>query len=514
MLISIISALFISTLSGPPDTTALRFSKEIKASDMEAFLKKLAGREFEGRETGKKGQKLAASYIANIFKQNGLTGIVSDTGYFQQYPLTVQNPAGIELKIAKKKFAFLKDFYFFPGFSDVDINTDSIVFAGYGIDAPNYSDYRKCNCAGKVLVILDGEPVDKDSNSVITGTKETSEWSNSWRLKSEAGLKNQAKAVLIISANFEKKLAGSRHFIENPNVKLDIPKESKPSIPFIYISPQLGEKLLGKKVPELKSITKKTDSSAVYISKRKFRLSIQRPVERIFAENVLGFIPGTSKKDEVLVISAHYDHLGKKDTTIYYGADDDGSGTTALLSLAKAFAKASSMGFRPKRSILFLAVSGEEKGLLGSEYYSENPVIPLKNTVVDLNIDMIGRRDKKHINTPDYIYLIGSDKLSTELHQISEATNSTYTNLELDYTYNNVNDPNRYYYRSDHYNFAKHNIPVIFYFNGVHEDYHKPTDTVDKIEFAKMEKITRLVFLTAWEIANRDARITIDKKPN
>jgi Zn-dependent M28 family amino/carboxypeptidase len=170
-------------------------------------------------------------------------------------------------------------------------------------------------------------------------------------------------------------------------------------------------------------------------------------------------------------------------------------------------------GHGPKRSMLFMTVSGEEKGLLGSEYYADNPVFPLENTVVDLNIDMIGRIDENHAPDSNYVYIIGSDKLSTELHALSEETNKTYAGIEFDYTYNDENDPNRFYYRSDHYNFAKNNIPVIFYFTGVHEDYHQPTDTVDKIMFQKMEKIARLIFHTAWEIANRDERLKVDVMP-
>jgi len=155
-------------------------------------------------------------------------------------------------------------------------------------------------------------------------------------------------------------------------------------------------------------------------------------------------------------------------------------------------------------------VSGEEKGLLGSEYYSDNPIFPLENTVANLNIDMIGRVDEAHKDDPNYIYLIGSDKLSTELHTISEDANKMYTNVALDYTYNHPDDPNRFYYRSDHYNFAKNGIPVIFYFSGVHEDYHQPTDTPDKIMHEKMEPIVRLVFHTAWELSNREQRIVVD----
>ena len=230
----------------------------------------------------------------------------------------------------------------------------------------------------------------------------------------------------------------------------------------------------------------------------------------IKGENVLGYIEGTDLKEELIIITAHYDHLGKHEDKIFNGADDDGSGTAATLEIAEAFMLAKKEGNGPRRSVLIMPVSGEEKGLLGSKYYTDHPIYPLENTVANLNIDMIGRVDDWHENG-DYVYLIGADMLSQELHDISEQTNDQYIGLDLDYTFNAEDDPNRYYYRSDHYNFAKNNIPVIFYFNGVHEDYHKVTDTVEKIDFNKIQTITRLVFLTAWELANRDERIQLNK---
>ncbi|MAO09696.1 MAG: peptidase M28 [Flavobacteriaceae bacterium] len=230
------------------------------------------------------------------------------------------------------------------------------------------------------------------------------------------------------------------------------------------------------------------------------------------SENVVAFIEGSEKPDEIIVLSAHYDHVGmREDGTIYNGADDDGSGTMAMLEIAEAFQQAVKDGNGPKRSILFLHVTAEEIGLFGSRYYTENPIFPLENTVANLNTDMIGRIDPDKKDNPNYIYLIGSDKLSQELHNVSEEVNEKYINLELDYKYNDENDPNRFYYRSDHYNFAKNNIPIIFYFNGTHEDYHKPTDTPDKIEYELMTKRTQLIFQTAWEVANREGRISADK---
>lgn len=224
-------------------------------------------------------------------------------------------------------------------------------------------------------------------------------------------------------------------------------------------------------------------------------------------DNILGFIPGSEKPNEIVVVSAHYDHVGMENGVIYNGADDDGSGSVALLEMAQAFKQAEKDGYSPKRSILFIHFTGEELGLLGSRYYTDiQPVFPLKNTIVNLNIDMIGRVDAAHLENPEYVYIIGSDFLSKDLHHTSEISNQQCCQLTLDYTYNSTTDPNQFYYRSDHYNFAKNNIPVIFYFNGVHEDYHQPGDTPDKINYDILAKRTQLVFATAWNLANGKKR--------
>ena len=234
-------------------------------------------------------------------------------------------------------------------------------------------------------------------------------------------------------------------------------------------------------------------------------------VTQVETENVLGYLEGTDKKDELVIITAHYDHIGRNGEQINNGADDDGSGTTSVMEIAEAFMEAKKAGHGPRRSMLFMTVTGEEKGLLGSAYYTNNPIFPLENTVVDLNIDMIGRTDEAHEENREFVYLVGSDRLSSELHDLSEEVNKTFTNLSLDYTYNDEDHPDRIYYRSDHWNFAKNNVPVIFYFNGTHEDYHRPTDTVDKIEFDLLQKRAQLVFYTAWVVANREDRLVVDK---
>lgn len=229
------------------------------------------------------------------------------------------------------------------------------------------------------------------------------------------------------------------------------------------------------------------------------------------APNVLGYLEGSDLKDELVVISAHYDHMGvHANGEIFNGADDNASGTTGIIEIASAFSKSKKEGNGPRRSLLFIGFTAEEKGLLGSKHYTDHPTFPLENTVANLNIDMIGRVVSEYESNPDYIYVIGSDKLSSTLHQISEDANAKYTGLHLDYKFNSPDDPQRIYYRSDHYNFAKNGIPVVFYFDGIHEDYHKVTDTIEKINFEQLIKRAKLVFFTAWEVANRDQRLIVD----
>lgn len=229
------------------------------------------------------------------------------------------------------------------------------------------------------------------------------------------------------------------------------------------------------------------------------------------SENIWAFIEGSEKSEEIVVVSAHYDHVGMKRGEIYNGADDDGSGTVAIMEIAAAFQKAKNEGHGPKRSILIMHMTGEEHGLHGSRYYTQNPLFPIENTVADVNIDMIGRRDPFHENTNNYVYLIGSDYLSTDLYNLCEEVNKKYNFLTIDYKYNDKNDRNRYYYRSDHYNFAKKGIPVVFIYNGEHADYHKPTDEVSKIEFDALTTRTKYAFAIVAEIANRKDRLVVDK---
>ena len=234
-------------------------------------------------------------------------------------------------------------------------------------------------------------------------------------------------------------------------------------------------------------------------------------IDWVKTENVAAIIEGSIYPNEYIVLTAHLDHVGIEDGEIFNGADDDGSGSMALLEIAEAFKLAELDGNRPKRSVVILHVSAEEKGLLGSKYYTDNPLYPLDETITNLNVDMIGRTDPtRNSNNDEYIYLIGTDRLSSMLHNTSEKVNNNTVKLELDYRFNAWDDPNRFYERSDHWHFAKNNIPVIFYFSGTHEDYHMPSDTADKIRYDLLTKRTKLIFHTAWEIANMEETISVD----
>lgn len=493
------------------DSIAEHYSKSISQENMSKNLHVLASDAYEGRETGKKGQKMAAAYIAQQFKSAGIPPY-KDTTYYQEFRLNVILPKPAEVRVNGKKYKNNKDFYTYPEQAKQYIETDSILFLGYGIKDINYNDYKGVNVKNKVVMVLSGEPLSKDSLSLITGKKTRSAWTAYPRAKVEEAKENGIKALLVVVDDVSRDISTYKHKLESPSMKFELDKET----PFVlYISRKMAADIMGSSrkkdtIQALKNMISLRQQPFHTQVKRKFSISVQNTLQQVSSENVLGYIEGSDLKDEVVIVTAHYDHLGKHGKEVFNGADDDGSGTVAVIEMAKVFAKAKKEGVGPRRSMLFMAVSGEEKGLLGSSYYVKNPVFPLKNTVCDLNIDMIGRLDARHENNPNYVYIIGSDKLSTALHKAGENANKLYTQLELDYTYNDEKDKNRYYYRSDHYNFAKKGIPVIFYFCGVHPDYHKESDEVEKIDFKKMKKITDLVFFTAWDVANREDRVAVD----
>ncbi len=496
---------------------SIEYAATINASELREHLMIIASDEFEGRETGMPGQKKAAEYIANYFEglqiepYDGLT-------YFQEYPLKRESFVSTTCSVNGREFKFIEDFYFFGSSVNRNVKLSDVQLSGYGIAAKSWDDYKGVDIKGKAVMILTDVPRNKKGEPVVSG-EEFEMWAADWRMKVEEAKSRGAKELIMVNQDYDSYMSRVKYYLENPGMSLvddsESPEENE-DFQVFFVSPEMADALLddskNKNLKKYKKRISKGKSPKQSSIRADFNLNLENKIENFTGENVLAFIEGTDLKEEIVVVTAHYDHIGRKGDEINNGADDDGSGTVSALEIAEAFQMAKLQGNGPRRSVLVMTVSGEEKGLLGSRYYSDHPIYPLENTVVDLNIDMIGRVDEAHKDGEDYIYLIGSDKLSTDLHRISETANSDYVNLELDYTYNDPNDPNKFYYRSDHYNFAKHGIPVIFYFSGVHEDYHKPTDTPDKIMYDKLEKVARLVFHTAWELANRDDAPIVDKE--
>ena len=522
--ILILIAFIGSQFGANAQTDASTFANTITPADLKRHLTIIASDSLGGRDMGSEGLQMAADYVTKHFQKLGLTPIAKDkdgaASFLQKYPLYNKGYGEAFLKNSKKRFDNDQDF-FIKGIINIDsLQNFPVVFAGYGIESQKYDDYAKVNVTDKIVIILEGEPRKKDGKYLVTATEKESKWgdSNSWQRKITLAKNKGARHVLMVSAESDFGLALRRQKVMSDRfirVSLEKYAETASGNAVFMISEAIAADILGVSKPEFvaaaQKITETGEPTAGLTSKENLQIKAPRVTQIIEGMNVAGFMPGTDKKDEVVIITAHLDHIGiTSKGEINNGADDDGSGTVSILELAEAFAVARDKGQGPRRSILFMTVTGEEKGLFGSEYYTSNPLIPLAQTVCDLNIDMIGRVDEAHKNNPKYVYLIGSDKLSSDLHRISEEANAKTVKYDLDYTFNDPADPNRFYYRSDHYNFAKNKIPVIFYFTGVHEDYHRPGDDVEKILFDKQADIVKLVFYTAWELTNRNERIKVD----
>jgi hypothetical protein len=495
------------------------YAKTITAADLKKHLYIIAGAGMEGRGTGTPGLERAALYIENQFKQVGLQPGYKG-GYQYYYPLYQDSMEKAWVKVGNTNFEPGRHFNgnLRQGINN-HVNGDGVVFMGYGIDDPAYSDYKGKDVKGKIVMVMEGEPKKNDTAYMITGTSKRSNWAFISSLKQKAAADNGAIAILVINNNFPK-YNPARKITRGP-LYPDFEANKNAPIAHLYnVGDTLAMAIVGDaRLKELKDDAKAGKPLAMNIIKKDLELHFAKKRFETRTSNVVGLLPGTDLKDEYVVITGHMDHLGKKDSIIYYGADDDGSGTCAVMEIAEAFMAAKKAGKGPRRSILFMTVSGEEMGLWGSEYYTKNPIFPLEKTTVDLNIDMIGRMGSEYTAKPgkpgdadslNYVYVIGDDKLSSDLRPISEMANKGTVDLKLDYKYNDPKDPNRFYYRSDHYNFAEKGVPIIFYFNGVHNDYHRPTDTPDKISYDLYARRAQLVFYTGWLMANRDAMLKRD----
>lgn len=458
------------------------YAKTITAVDLKKRLYIVAGAEMQGRETATEGQRKAAAYIESEFKSLGLLPGNKDS-YQMLYNVYQDSLADAKIEVNGQSYQMDKDFNASLNNTSSTLRFSEIVFVG----ANAADSLKNANLAGKAVMIVGGAAQGLGRGGGLQGV------GNIYSTLVNKGV----AAIISVVNNYPRTTATTGKGSQTISIfKRNV-------LPQLFtVSENIAKAIVGNDYDNLKS-----NISSIKIYPSEILLDVKKIELAAATSNVIGILPGTDLKDEYLVISAHYDHLGMRaDGTIYYGADDDGSGTVGVMQIAQAFAKAKAEGKGPRRTIVFMTVSGEEKGLWGSEYYTSHPIFPLEKTTANLNIDMIGRTDssRKIGDSLNYVYVVGDDKLSSDLRTISETVNKKYLKLELDYKFNDPSDTQRIYYRSDHYNFAKNGVPIIFYYDGMlGADYHRPTDTPDKINYNLLAKRAQLVFYTAWEMANR-----------
>ncbi len=487
----------------------------ITPAELRMHLEFLASDELGGRYTLSPSFAIAARYLASRLEGYGFRGAGQNGSFLQSFELTASKPdaarMALELTINGKPetFKFAED-YFQAQVTRTGEAQGQIVYVGSGISAPElkHDDYAGVDVKGKIVLEVSELPAGIDASHLTPEQQGAA-----------AAAAHGAAGILVVPPqrflDFMKQKSAMQRIATREAVRLG---KGEGKIPALAVGPDLAQKLFSGMGTELKSAmdaARKNEGPQTKALQISAKMNVAIEQTRSTSQNVAGILEGTDPvlKSEYVTFSAHYDHLKTSEKgEIYHGADDDGSGTSAVLAIARAMSLE-----RPKRSVLVIFHAGEELGLLGSEYNTDvAPAVPLDKVVVDLNIDMIGRskpvgdtdaRDE-HLTDAHTVYLVGADRISPELNQLSEETNKQFQKLKLDYYYNDPNNPERIYFRSDHWNYAKHGIPIIFYFDGVHVDYHRPTDTVDKIDFAKMTQVTRLVFETGWRIANLDHRLT------
>jgi hypothetical protein len=462
-------------------TTPATFAKLITPEDLKKHLYIIAGKDMEGRETASEGQRKAAAYIEGQFRRIGL--LPGNNGSYQMnYPVYQDSLAGATFEVNGQGYQIEKDFNPGNGNISATMRFSEVVFIG----ANAGDSLKNVNLTGKLVMLVGGGGQGRRGFGVPP-------------MLSNKGV----SAILTVANNYPRNTPTNRKGRQTTSIfnRAIGPQQ-------FSISENIARAITNGDYDKIK-----TNPAAVKTYSANILLDVQKTIINLQSSNVIGVLPGTDLKDQYLFITGHYDHLGKRDTVIWYGADDDGSGTVSVIEMAEAFAKAKAAGKGPRRTIVFMTVSGEEEGLFGSDYYTSHPIFPLEKTTADLNIDMIGRidPDRKIGDSTNYVYVVGDDKLSSDLKVISEDQNNKNTKLELDYKYNDPNDRERIYFRSDHYNFARNGVPIIFYYDGMlRPDYHQPTDTPDKINYNLMAKRAQLVFYTGWEMANRDSMLKRD----
>ena len=519
----------------------LKYQDEITESYLKKHLTAFSHDSLEGRETGMPGQKKAARYLSEQFKKLGLKPVGDNNSYYQKFDLnttvndsvifeTYQVTSSGKNVISRSVASQSTAGQYIRAFGGTDIIDAEIVFAGFGVNdsEKGVNHLEGADLAGKWVMVFQEIPYVVDGDTLIGST-------HTMRSRLQSVIQKKAKGIILIPAfpnedGYRRAaMQAQASYGNRTGMSLayrDTGESNGFSQGYNIINPTLAAKVLGlNDIDALQKYRDEIIESITEFQAKNTGFGLKHTPyshkEVVVTENVLGLIEGGDPelKDEVVVLSAHYDHvgIGRPDSTgdrIYNGANDDGSGTIGTLNAAKALAKARDNGLRPKRSVLFLMVSGEEKGLLGSRYYSDHPVIPIEKTVANINTDMIGRVDPEHrqAGNNNYVYIIGSEIISSQMDSLLVAANKESGNLELDKKYNDLSDPQQFYRRSDHWNFGRFGVPFVFFFNGVHEDYHRPSDEIDKMQFDLLAKTTRTMYATTVMVANTKMAPEVDNQ--
>ena len=479
------------------------FSRNISAENIKNDVYELASAKMQGRETAKNGQKLAAVYIYKQFKKAGLIGYKMQTdslSYFQNFSIYSKTVPGLNLSVNGKKLSEYEDFAL-SGYKSFKADDLDLIYLGTAPD----SSYTNKDLSNKAVLFL--------TSNLYAGPVKALDIINKTNCNIVFYCNPLNPHQIQTVMQRQKNMFSRRQILHPKRFPLNIPFDSlaQPEQYNRYnrmlstyqgpISAKAVAKILKVKVKDLKKCINGSPFKIKNDEKLKIDVVLQNEYNLQSTENVIACIPGTEKKDEYIVLSAHYDHIGMNGQKIYYGANDNASGTATLLEVARKLKKAVDAGLQLKRSFVFAAFTGEEKGLLGSKYFVESNTFPHSNIKTNLNIDMLGRKDNRHENL-NFVYLLGANDLYPKLKSITDSINNQYPKLELDYSYDTAD--NFLYSASDQASFVKRNIPAIFYFNGLHNDYHKTTDTPDKIDYEAIKKVSSLIFLTAIELANQE----------
>jgi hypothetical protein len=517
--------------SKPPNAAAVMAARgvdTISADQLKNYLTFIASDEMEGRDTPSRGLDTTAKFIGMNLTRWGFKPAGDNGTFYQRIALRRDQLDGARstAEINGQKFNFGDDFL--PNAVGATL-TGPLVYVGRGwvMQSKNMDDYKGIEVKDKIMVVLGGglppgiTQADMRANQGLALASPT-----------QYAQQHGAKAILVIpTATTIQNWEQQRQRVMQParaSVEKFQTQTTNAPVSSITMSTKMANALFeGEKFDAATIISHGQSGDMVAAfdlnSSKTVNITVAVKPDHPSTQNVVAVWEGGDPllKNEYVAVGAHYDHIGicapGTADPICNGADDDGSGTTALLGMAEAISHAKA---RPKRSVLFVWHCGEEKGLWGSRYFTDYPTIPLAQIVTQLNIDMIGRSKKdgdtdarnKDLSGPNQIYVIGSRMMSTELGELTDAVNKSYLKLQFDFRYDDPNDPNRFFFRSDHYNYARKGIPIVFFFDGVHEDYHRPGDEPQKIDYVKMQNVARTVYLMLWEVANRATRVKVDKQ--